>query len=571
LAYTLRVDMVSALKSSKAPALKDMTAHPLTLLPAWLALETHAAVVRDAHLRDLFAVDPDRFGRLSFSLGPLFADYSKCRVTPETVGLLFELARARDVEAARAAMFAGEPINGTEKRAVLHVALRNRAERAMNVNGTDVMADVRAARERMKAFSDAVRSGAWTGATGKPIRHIVNIGIGGSHLGPMFVADALKDYQSKDISLAFVSNPDRAQIDETLSGLDPAATLFVVASKTFTTAETMFNANVARRWIVDQLGEAAVAKHFAAVSTNLDAAAAFGIPAANVFPMWDWVGGRYSVWSAIGLSVVIACGFETFDQFLAGAEAMDRHFETASLDQNLPVILALIGVWHTSFLDFPALAVLPYDHRLKLLPSHLQQLDMESNGKGVMSDGGPVAGNTGPIIFGGGGSDSQHSFFQYLHQSPRITPCEFIAALKGADGAGPSRDLLLANMFAQGEALMKGRAAPDLAATPAELVPHRSFSGNRPSTALLIEELTPYTLGMLLALYEHRIFVQGVIWGINAFDQWGVELGKELAKSLEPAFAADAPGDVLTARDGSTAGLVAAYRKVRNVKKDTAP
>lgn len=548
-----------------------MTAHPLTLLPAWQALETHAAVMRDAHLRDLFAVDPDRFGRLSFSLGPLFADYSKCRVTPETVGLLLELARARNVEGARAAMFAGEPINSTEKRAVLHVALRNRAERAMNVNGHDVMADVCAARARMKSFSEAVRSGAWTGATGKPIRHIVNVGIGGSHLGPMFAADALKDYQSKDISLAFVSNPDRAQIDEALTGLDPAATLFIVASKTFTTVETMFNANIARRWIVDQLGEAAVAQHFAAVSTNLDAAATFGIPAANVFPMWDWVGGRYSVWSAIGLSVVIACGFDAFDQFLAGAEAMDRHFETASLAQNLPVILALIGVWHTSFLDFPALAVLPYDHRLKLLPSHLQQLDMESNGKGVMTDGGPVAGSTGPIIFGGGGSDSQHSFFQHLHQSPRITPCEFIAALKGNDGAGPSRDLLLANMFAQGEALMKGRTAPDLAATPAELVPHRSFSGNRPSTALLIEELTPYTLGMLLALYEHRIFVQGVIWGINAFDQWGVELGKELARSLEPAFAADAPDDVLTARDGSTAGLVAAYRKVRNVKKDTAP
>ncbi len=527
-----------------------MTGHPLTTLPAWAALETHASALREAHLRDLFAGDPDRFARFSFTLGPLLADYSKNRVTAETMGLLMELARARDVEAGRAAMFAGAHINTTEDRAVLHVALRNRAQRPMMVDGIDVMPEVRSVRERINAFARQVRTGGWLGATGKPIRHIVNIGIGGSHLGPMFVAEALRDFQQADLSVAFISNPDRAQLDDALAALNPAATLFIVASKTFTTAETMFNAGAARTWLVDKLGESAVGKHFAAISTNLDAAAAFGIPKDNVFPMWDWVGGRYSVWSAIGLALTIACGPEAFDQFLAGAEAMDRHFETSSLDQNLPVILAMIGVWHADFLDSPAVAILPYDHRLRLLPFHLQQLDMESNGKGVMTDGTPVAGETGPIVFGGGGSDSQHSFFQLLHQSPRHIPCDFIGALK------PSRDLLLANMFAQAEALMIGR-------TDANLPPHRRFSGNRSSTTLLLEELSPYALGMLMALYEHKVFVQGLVWGINSFDQWGVELGKELAKSLQPALT----GGALKGRDSSTNGLIAAYLKAKSGTK----
>ena len=529
-----------------------MTEQALTTLPAWQALETHAVALREMHLRGLFAADPDRFARLSFTLGPLLADYSKNRVTTETMGLLMELARVRNVEAGRAAMFAGAHINGAEDRAALHVALRNRAERPMMLDGVDVMTDVRAARARLSAFSEGVRAGAWTGAKGKPIRHIVNIGIGGSHLGPMFVADALKDHQRADLSLDFVSNPDRAQIDGVLKDLDPAATLFIVASKTFTTTETMFNAGIARTWLADKLGEAAVAKHFAAISTNLEAAAAFGIPKDNVFPMWDWVGGRYSVWSAIGLSVMIACGPEVFDQFLAGGEAMDRHFETATLDQNLPVILAMIGIWHADFLGSPAIAVLPYDHRLRLLPFHLQQLDMESNGKGVTTDG-TATDHSGPIVFGGGGSDSQHSFYQLLHQGPRPIPCDFIAALKGADGA--SRDLLLANMFAQAEALMTGRSGSDLAA-------HRTFSGNRSSNTLLLEELTPYTLGMLLALYEHKVFVQGLVWGINSFDQWGVELGKILAKSLQSALL----GAALKGRDSSTAGLVAAYLKAKEGK-----
>ncbi len=546
-----------------------MTDHPLSALPAWQALEKHASVLRDAHLRDLFAGDPDRFTRLSFGLGPLMVDYSKNRLTAETMGLLAELARARHVEEGRAAMFAGAHINTTEDRAVLHVALRNRATRPMMVDGVDVMVEVRGTRERLKTFAEAVRNGSWTGATGKKIAHIVNIGIGGSHLGPMFVADALKDHQSADLSVAFVSNPDRAQMDDVLKQLDPAATLFIVASKTFTTAETMFNANLARAWIVEKLGKDAVGRHFAAISTNLEAAAGFGIPGSNVFPMWDWVGGRYSVWSAIGLAVMIACGPDVFEQFLAGGEAMDRHFETASLDQNLPVILAMVGIWHADFFDAPAIAILPYDHRLRLLPSHLQQLDMESNGKSVQVDGRPVETQTGPIVFGGGGSDSQHSFFQLLHQSPRVIPCDFIGALKSTNEKGgdvASRDLLLANMFAQTEALMKGRAAADLAKMPPGLVPHRSFSGNRSSTTLLLEEVTPYALGMLIALYEHKVFVQGLVWGVNSFDQWGVELGKELAKSLQPAFAGGADtAAVLNSRDSSTAGLVTAYLKAKGL------
>ena len=542
-----------------------MPSPSLTVLPAWQALQSHAATLGGQHMRDLFAADPDRFARLSMSFGPVRADYSKNRITLETMSLLAELARVRGVEAGRAAMFAGERINTTENRAVLHVALRNREERPMMVDGADVMPEIRATRARLKAFSDAVRKGEWRGATGKILRHIVNIGIGGSHLGPMFVADALKSYQSPEMTVAFVSNPDRAQLDDVLEKIEPSETLFIICSKTFTTAETTANADAARAWLTARLGEPAVAKHFAAVSTNVEAAKRFGIHPDAVFPMWDWVGGRYSVWSAIGLSVILACGYDVFDQFLAGAEAMDRHFETASLEQNLPVILALLGVWYADFFDAPAVAVMPYDHRLKLFPFHLQQLDMESNGKGVTKDGTKVETKTGPIVFGGGGSDSQHSFFQLLHQSPRLIPCDFIIALKGADGSGPSRDLLMANCLAQTEALMKGRTAADLASTPESLRPHREFTGNRPSNTLLLDELSPYVLGMLMALYEHKVFVQGLIWGVNSFDQWGVELGKELAKSLMPALL-DTPAaaeEVLKARDSSTAGLAMAYLQAK--------
>ena len=538
----------------------------LTALPAWTALKTHALALRDVTLRELFADDPDRFARFSFTFGPLLADYSKNRITEETLGLLTELGGVRNVESARAAMFAGERINRTENRAVFHVALRNRDDaRAMPVDGVDVMPEVRNVRARLKTFADKVRNGEWTGATGKAIRHIVNIGIGGSHLGPMAVAAALKDTQRADLTLDFVSNPDRAQIDDVLATLDPAATLFIVASKTFTTVETMANANAARDWLTTHLGVGAVAKHFAAISTNVDAAVTFGLSPDAVFPMWDWVGGRYSVWSAIGLPLVLACGYDTFDQLLAGAEAMDRHFKTAPLEQNLPVILALIGVWNVNFLETAATAILPYDHRLRLFPAHVQQLDMESNGKGVTMDGAGVTTGTGPIVFGGGGSDSQHSFFQLLHQGPRIVPCDFIIAAKGSgEASDKSRDLLMGNAIAQTEALMKGRTAAELPGVDESLVPHRVFTGNRPTTTLMIEEVSAYTVGMLIALYEHKVFVQGVVWGINSFDQWGVELGKELAKSLEPAVSGGPLADAaLKDRDSSTAGLVAAYLKAK--------
>ncbi|TAL00553.1 MAG: glucose-6-phosphate isomerase [Rhodospirillaceae bacterium] len=533
-----------------------MSTATLTRLPAWTALADHAHVMADRPMRALFAAEPKRFDNFSRRLGPLLVDYSKHRITAETMTLLMALARARDVEGGRAAMFAGQRINVTENRAVLHVALRNLSDRAMAVDGQDVMPDVRAVRARLKSFSEAVRSGARRGATGKPIRHIVNIGIGGSHLGPMFVADALKDHQRPDLSLDFVSNPDRTQIDDVLKSLDPAATLFVISSKTFTTVETMANAHVAQAWIKGTLGNAAVPHHFAAISTNLKAVAAFGIDPDAVFPMWDWVGGRYSLWSAIGLSVILACGYDVFAAMLAGAEAMDRHFEQAPLEQNLPVILALLGIWYTDFFAAPALAVLPYDHRLRLLPAHLQQVDMESNGKGVTVDGTPI-GRSGPIVFGGGGSDSQHSFFQLLHQGPHLIPCDFVVALQGGDQA--SRDLLLANAFAQTEALMRGRSQDEVTGTAEVLKPHRSFSGNRPSTTIVLDAVTPASLGMLIALYEHKVFVQGLIWGVDSFDQWGVELGKELATGLLPALR----GTGAAPRDSSTAGLVATYRAAR--------
>ncbi len=541
-----------------------MSTH-LTQSAAWQALQRHAAIIANEHMRDVFAREPERFSQFSLRAGSLLLDYSKNRISSETIKLLVDLALARKVPEHRGAMFSGAKINTTESRAVMHVALRNRAEgrglvRPMMVDGIDIMGDVLHALMRLREFSERVRDGSWTGSTGKPIKHIVNIGIGGSHLGPMFVADALKDYQRADLTLAFVSNPDRAQIDEVLGACDPAATLFVISSKTFTTAETMSNAAIARGWVAEALGEQAIARHFAAVSTNHHATTEFGIPADGVFPMWDWVGGRYSVCSGIGLPVILACGFDTFDAFLSGAHSMDLHFETAPLDQNMPVIMALLGVWYAEFFQAPASAILPYDHRLKLLPFHIQQVDMESNGKGTTVAGDPVETLAGPIIFGGGGSDSQHSFFQLLHQSPRLIPCDFVAALKTRRGTDASRDLLLANCFAQTEALMKGRASAELANIPEALRPHRSFSGNRPTNTILLDSLTPFALGQLVALYEHKVFVQGVIWGVNSFDQWGVELGKELAKSLEPSIAGQG---LLAARDSSTAGLVAAYLEAK--------
>ena len=532
-----------------------MTSRPPSPATAWRALRAHARSAANAHLRTLFARDTSRFTAFSVRLGPLLLDYSKNRVTAKTMALLADLARRMGVEAGRAAMFAGGKINATEGRAAFHVALRDRSGRRMALDGVDVAPEVQATLARLKDFAAAIHSDRRRGATGMPIRHIVNIGIGGSHLGPMFVTDALKDFHRPNLSVAFVSNPDRAQIDDVLVGCDPAATLFVVASKTFTTVETMSNARIARAWITAALGDAAVDKHFAAVSTNLPAVRAFGIAEDCVFPMWDWVGGRYSVWSAIGLPVILACGFEAFARLLAGAHDMDRHFETAGLEKNIPVLMALIGVWNADVLGHPALAILPYDHRLKLLPHHLQQLDMESSGKGVDASGRLLKSLAGPILFGGGGSDSQHSFFQFLHQSPRVVPCDFIIALKGAAGFDESRDLLVANALAQTEALMRGRTAADLLSTPKPLRPHRAFSGNRPSNTILLDEVSPEALGILLAAYEHKVFVQGLVWGMNSFDQWGVELGKELASRLGPAMSGTLSGD----RDASTQGLLKAY------------
>ena len=542
-----------------------MTGHPLTTLPEWKALEAHAAALRAKHMRDLFESDPDRFARFSSKFGPLLVDYSKNRVTTETMGLLLELAHVRNVDAGRASMFAGTPINATEGRAALHIALRKRNDGSIRVDGTDVMAEVRAVRDSIKAFANEVRGGVRKGSTGKVFRHIVNIGIGGPHIGPMFVAEALRDAQVSNLSVDFVSNLDAAQLNSVLASLEPAATLFVICSKTFTTAETMANAQGARDWVVESLGENAVAAHVVAVTAATDRAVAFGIPEAYVFPIWDWVGGRFSLWSAMSLAAILACGYDVFDQMLAGAEAMDGYFKTAPLDQNLPVILAMIGIWYGDFLGAPATAILPYDHRLRLLPSHLQQLDMESNGKSVMIDGTPVGVDTGPIIFGGGGSDSQHSFFQLLHQGSRLIPCDFIAALSGVYGPDKNRDILLSNVFGQSEALMMGRTAADLADTPANLKSHKKSSGNRPSNTLLLDECTPYSVGILVALYEHKIYVQSLVWGVNAFDQWGVELGKKLARKLEPALGEDK--DVAKALqdtgNSSTTGLVSAYLEVK--------
>jgi glucose-6-phosphate isomerase len=542
-----------------------VTGHPLITLPEWKALEAHAAALDTTHMRDLFKNDPDRFARFSFKLGPLLVDYSKSRATTETMGLLLELARVRAVDAGRAAMFAGKPINATENKPALHVALRRHSDNAVHVDGDDVMPEVRNARERVKSFSEDVRSGARKGNTGKTFRHIVNIGIGGSHIGPMFVAEALGCTLTSNLSVHFISNLDAAQLDDVLETLDAATTLFVICSKTFTTPETMSNARRARDWLVENLGDNAVATHVAAVTAARDKAVAFGVPAACVFPVWDWVGGRYSLWSAMSLAAILAHGYEAFDQMLAGAEAVDGHFETAPLDQNLPVLLAMIGIWYADFLGAPAIAILPYDHRLRSVSTYVQQLDMESNGKGVMIDGMPVGPGTAPIVFGGGGSDSQHSFFQLLHQGPRFIPCDFVAALSGLSGSDKNRDVLLSNVFGQTEALMMGRAATDLAGTSPSLKPHKEFSGNRPSNTLLLDDLTPYSVGMLAALYEHKIFVQSLVWGVNAFDQWGVELGKELAQKLESALGGEegARRALQNAGNSSTAGLVATYLDVK--------
>jgi glucose-6-phosphate isomerase len=538
--------------------------HP-THLPAWRALDAHAAGMQTEHMRDMFARDPGRFAAFSLRLDDLLLDYSKNRIAHETMALLGDLARQAGLEQARAAMFAGERINCTEGRAVLHVALRNRADRPILVDGADVMPAIDAVLARMKHFADDVRSGAWTGATGKRIATLVNIGIGGSDLGPVMVTEALRPYHQPGLEVQFVSNVDGTHIAETLKRCDPETTLFIVASKTFTTQETLANAVAARAWLVAALGEGSIPKHFVALSTNARDVAAFGIDTDHMFEFWDWVGGRYSLWSAIGLSIAVAIGFDKFTELLDGAFAMDEHFRTAPLASNMPVVLGLLGIWYNNFLGAQSYAVLPYDQYLHRLPAYLQQLDMESNGKGTARDGSPADWQTGPIVFGEPGTNGQHAFYQLIHQGTKLIPCDFLAAATTHNPLGQHHAMLLANFLAQPEALMRGRSLAEVKADNPLLgdseASHRVFTGNRPTNALLYKSLDPRTLGMLIALYEHKVFVQGVIWDVNSFDQWGVELGKHLAKRILPELASDQPA---TTHDCSTNGLIAAIREWQN-------
>ena len=542
----------------------------LTDLKAWKDLEKNYAEIRGETMRDMFAADPDRFEEFSVSLGSLLLDYSKNRINGETMKLLIALAKEAGLEKARDAMFCGEKINTTENRAVLHTALRNRSDRPVYVDGKDVMPQIKAVLEKMKTFSNAVRDGQWKGATGKAMTDIVNIGIGGSDLGPVMVVEALKHYQKKGLNAHFVSNVDGTHIVETLKNLNPETTLFIVASKTFTTQETLTNAKTARDWLVAALGEDAVAKHFVALSTNTEEVKKFGIDPANMFEFWDWVGGRYSLWSAIGLSIAIAVGYDNFVELLTGGFEMDEHFRNAPLEKNIPVILGVLGVWYHNFFGAEAYAVLPYDQYLHRLPAYLQQADMESNGKGVSKDGKPVSYTTGPILFGEPGTNGQHSFYQLIHQGTHLIPCDFIVPAVSLNETGDHHPILLSNVFAQAEALMKGKTAAEVRAEfeaqgaseekIQALLNHKIFSGNRPSNMILVEKIDPKTLGRLIAMYEHKIFVQGVIWNVNSYDQWGVELGKQLAKKILPEIKS---ATTVTSHDSSTNGLINAARSMR--------
>jgi len=533
--------------------------------PAWSALQRHYEKVRDIHLRSLFAEDPSRGERLTVEAAGLYLDYSKHRVTDETLRLLLDLATEAGLRRRIDAMFAGDRINVTERRAVLHVALRAPRGQRITVDGEDVVPAVHAVLDRMADFSSRVRSGAWTGFTGKAIRNVINIGIGGSDLGPAMAYEALRPYSDRRLTLRFVSNVDGADFVEATRDLDPAETLFIISSKTFTTLETLTNAHAAREWSLRALGdERAVARHFVAVSTNATEVEKFGIDTANMFEFWDWVGGRYSVDSAIGLSLMIAIGAEHFRAMLAGMHEMDEHFRTAPFDRNLPVLLGLIGIWYVNFFGAETHAVLPYSHYLARLPSYLQQLDMESNGKSVDLDGHRVTVETGPVIWGTAGTNGQHAYYQLIHQGTRLIPCDFIGIARPPTPLGHHQDLLTANLFAQTEALAFGKTAAEVAAegVPAFQVPHRTFEGNRPSSTILAAELTPATLGRLIALYEHKVFVQGSIWRIDSFDQWGVELGKVLAGRVAPEL--ERPDAPRLGHDSSTNALIRRYRRLRD-------
>jgi glucose-6-phosphate isomerase len=530
----------------------------------WKALGEHHAQVGELHLRDLFGDDPERGTRFGVEFGDLYLDYSKNRITAETLTLLLALAEASGLRERTEGMFRGEHINVTEDRAVLHVALRMPRDAQLVVDGQDVIADVHAVLDRMSDFSNRVRSGEWMGFTGKRIRTIVNIGIGGSDLGPAMAYDALRDFTDRNLTCRFVSNVDGNDVWEATHDLDPAETLFIVASKTFTTIETLTNAKSARAWLVEQLGdEASVRNHFVAVSTNAEKVAAFGIDTDNMFVFWDWVGGRYSYDSAIGLSLMIAIGPDHFRDMLAGFHAMDEHFRTAPFERNLPVLLGLIGLWYRDFFGAQSHAVLPYNYYMARFSAYLQQLDMESSGKSVDLEGNPVGIDTGPIVWGTPGTNGQHAYYQLIHQGTTLIPCDFLGFMRPAHSVGAHHDLLMANLFAQTEALAFGKTRAEVEAegVPAHQVPHRVFAGNRPTNTLLVSALTPHTLGQLVALYEHKVFTQGTIWHINSFDQWGVELGKALANRIVPEL--ESPDEPALAHDSSTNELIRRYRAAR--------
>ena len=538
-------------------------ATPLTQLSAWKALSAHYEKIRTQHLRDLFKSDPGRGTRLVAEAEGIYLDYSKHRITDETIKLLLQLAEESGVKARIDAMFRGDKINITEKRAVLHVALRAPKGEKIFVDGEDVVPAVHEVLDRMSAFSDRIRSGEWKGHTGKPIKNVINIGIGGSDLGPVMAYEALRHYSRRDMTFRFVSNVDGTDFAEAAHDLDAEETLFIISSKTFTTLETMTNAHTARDWAVKKLGdEKAVAKHFVAVSTNAEEVTKFGIDTANMFGFWDWVGGRYSMDSAIGLSTMLAVGPDNFRKLLAGFHSIDEHFRTTPFEKNLPVLMGLLSVWYNDFFDAQTVAVLPYEQYLKRFPAYLQQLTMESNGKHVTLSGEKVTYQTGPIFWGEPGTNGQHSFYQLIHQGTKLIPCDFIGFAKTLNPLGDHHDLLMANVFAQAEALAFGKTPEEVKAegTPDWLVPHRVFEGNRPTNTILLDELTPEALGKLVALYEHSVFTQGAIWQIDSFDQWGVELGKVLAKKIVGELEGKDPGGK---HDSSTNTLIARYKKQR--------
>ncbi|HEX8522500.1 MAG TPA: glucose-6-phosphate isomerase [Tepidisphaeraceae bacterium] len=537
---------------------------PLRQLPAYQALQQHYNTIQSRHLRDLFQEDANRGTTFATEALGFYFDYSKHRITAETLRLLVDLANQSRLRDRINAMFSGEKINTTERRAVLHVALRAPKGATINVDGKNVVPEVHAVLEKMTSFVNRIRSGEWKGYSGKPIKNIVNIGIGGSDLGPVMAYEALRYYSDRNLAFRFVSNVDGTDFVESTRDLDPAQTLFIISSKTFTTQETMTNAHSARQWFLNQAkDEKAIAKHFVAVSTNAKDVGAFGIDTANMFEFWDWVGGRYSMTSAIGLSTMLAIGPENYRAMLAGFHAMDEHFRTAPLEKNLPVLMALMGLWYTDFFDAQTIAVLPYDQYLKRFPAYLQQLTMESNGKSITLDGRPVDYQTGAIYWGEPGTNGQHSFYQLIHQGSKLIPCDFIAFASTLNPLGEHHDMLMSNVFAQAEALAFGKSAEQLKQenVSPDLIPHRTFEGNRPSTTILIDRLTPESLGKLIALYEHAVFTQGVIWQINSFDQWGVELGKVLAKKILPEL--QSKEAVQLAHDSSTNKLISRYRELR--------